>query len=171
MPRTRADEPKQHEVLRHGIGRRLREAREALQLTQLEVAVKAGIDPIHLSRIERGKSWPLIPTTMALCAALGVTADWLLSGRTNERANSRASSHPPAQQAVIEKPEKATKRPLLTKVTLPKGVLQYLALEGDSIEPRMRKALESYDWASLGVKNITVAQVRRFAETLDFDEE
>ena len=48
------------------------EQRELQGLTQAQLAVLAGINQAHISRIESGKSKPTIPTVFRICKALGV---------------------------------------------------------------------------------------------------
>lgn len=61
------------------IGKRAREARDALQLTQAEVAERVGIATEVYGRLERGKMMPSVGTLVHLVRVLGVTADQLLS--------------------------------------------------------------------------------------------
>lgn len=53
---------------------RLRAVRESQLMTQTELAAKAGIHPITISRIEQGEIEPRFKTIRAIAAALGV--DW-----------------------------------------------------------------------------------------------
>jgi transcriptional regulator with XRE-family HTH domain len=60
------------------IGKRARAAREALALTQAEVAEELGMSAEAYGRLERGKMMPSVPTLWKLCRILQVTADALL---------------------------------------------------------------------------------------------
>ena len=60
---------------------RLRAARDARGLSQLELSRLLSVDPIVVSRYERGKIKPHIDRVETLCEALGVSLDWLLLGR------------------------------------------------------------------------------------------
>lgn len=62
-------------------GHRVREERERLGLSLRELARRAGLDPGHLSRIERGERPALTDAATALAEALKVnTADLMLDG-------------------------------------------------------------------------------------------
>ena len=60
------------------LARRLRELREAAHLTQFELAVRAGVQPMTVSKIERLQMSPTWPTVRKLAEALGVTPDAFL---------------------------------------------------------------------------------------------
>ena len=60
------------------LGRRLRERREARQLTQLDVASVLRVSPQAVSKWERGENAPDIALLVALSRVLGTTSDWLL---------------------------------------------------------------------------------------------
>jgi transcriptional regulator with XRE-family HTH domain len=55
--------------------RRLTELREAVGLSQYEVAKRAGVTRQTLSRLEMGASVPSWPTVQALAKALGVSTE------------------------------------------------------------------------------------------------
>jgi transcriptional regulator with XRE-family HTH domain len=64
-------------------GRRLVELREAADLTQVQLAVAADIDPSMVSRIERGVVRnPAVSTVQALARALRCSVDDLLAEST-----------------------------------------------------------------------------------------
>lgn len=54
---------------------RVRDTRERRGLTQLELAVRAGITPSTLSRIENGHQLPNLVTVIALAKTLGVSIE------------------------------------------------------------------------------------------------
>ncbi|MCP3140585.1 helix-turn-helix domain-containing protein [Pyxidicoccus xibeiensis] len=58
-----------------GVG--LRGARLRAGLTLAQVADAAGLAPEAYVRIERGKLLPSMPTLVALCRALSLSAGWL----------------------------------------------------------------------------------------------
>ena len=60
------------------IGKRTRQEREKLGLTQEELADKAGIHPSFFGQIERGTKKASIVTLQRIADALGVSADILL---------------------------------------------------------------------------------------------
>jgi transcriptional regulator with XRE-family HTH domain len=60
------------------LGRAVRERREALALTQLDVAARADIAPMHLSKIENGSGNPSLGTIRRIAAALDLLASELV---------------------------------------------------------------------------------------------
>jgi len=58
---------------------RLRAIRERAALTQRELAAKAGVTYVQISRIERGKVEPYPSTIRKLAAALGVAPSDLMA--------------------------------------------------------------------------------------------
>jgi len=60
-------------------GDRVRYAREHAGLTQLELAVKAGLTPATVCRLERAKQTPHLKTVCQLAEALGVDTGWLIA--------------------------------------------------------------------------------------------
>lgn len=59
----------------------MRAVREALRLSQAQVAEKAGIDTSFYGQIERGKNIPSLKTFVAIAGALGAEPADLLAGR------------------------------------------------------------------------------------------
>lgn len=57
---------------------RLKAARSEKALSQVELARLVGVDPIVISRYERGKIEPRIERVRALSLALEKSIDWLL---------------------------------------------------------------------------------------------
>jgi transcriptional regulator with XRE-family HTH domain len=62
------------------IGSRIRARREALELTQEELARELGVTHQHVSRIEGSLNAPSLELVVKLSRVLGVTADFLLAG-------------------------------------------------------------------------------------------
>lgn len=62
----------------------LRRIRERLGLTQLEVAISAGLTPATVSRLENGHQAPNLATVHALAVALHTTVETLLDGPFRE---------------------------------------------------------------------------------------
>lgn len=62
------------------IGPKIKEMREAMDVTQLEFANLIGVSPGTLSRIEKGKRTPSIGVVLRACHALRVTPDAILAG-------------------------------------------------------------------------------------------
>jgi transcriptional regulator with XRE-family HTH domain len=63
------------------IGRHIRVKRKALGLKQHELAHDVDVTPQHISQLEREDARPSLETLLALSRTLGVTADYLLTGR------------------------------------------------------------------------------------------
>ncbi len=61
-----------------GLGARLAAARIQRDMTQLELARKAGMAPRAISHFEVGARRPSVANVVKLCRALGCTADFLL---------------------------------------------------------------------------------------------
>lgn len=67
-------------------GKRLRQLRDRAGLTQVELAMKAGINAMACSRIERGAVQPTVATLQSLAKALDVTVDDMLADPDPEPA-------------------------------------------------------------------------------------
>ena len=65
------------------LGKRVRELRRSISLTQDELAEKCGISASFLGHIERGTRVASIETLVALCNTLSVTPQYLLSASLN----------------------------------------------------------------------------------------
>jgi transcriptional regulator with XRE-family HTH domain len=63
------------------IASRVRERRAALELTQHELAAELGVTHQHVSRIEGGHAVPSLELLVRLSGRLGVSTDYLLTGR------------------------------------------------------------------------------------------
>lgn len=68
------------QAFRIHFGRALREAREAADLSQRELAERAGIADKYLSRVELGASSVSLYVANSLARALGVELDALING-------------------------------------------------------------------------------------------
>jgi transcriptional regulator with XRE-family HTH domain len=68
------------------LGRRLRQKREFLGLSQEALATRVGIEQPSLSAFESGLSKPELPTMRRLGAALGESVDWLMNGPRSDVA-------------------------------------------------------------------------------------
>ena len=62
------------------IGRRIRECRQALSITQSQLARRIGVTGSFVGHIERAEKVPSLETVARLSAELGVTMDWLVFG-------------------------------------------------------------------------------------------
>ena len=65
---------------------RLKTLRKSKNLSQSELANMVGVHYNHIGRYERGSSKPSAKALNALAHALGVSADYLMEGRTQEAA-------------------------------------------------------------------------------------
>jgi transcriptional regulator with XRE-family HTH domain len=63
------------------IGRHVRKTRKALELKQQNLAEEIGVTAQHISRIELDQAAPSVETLLKLSRTLGVTTDYLLTGR------------------------------------------------------------------------------------------
>jgi transcriptional regulator with XRE-family HTH domain len=64
-----------------GLGERVKERREELVLTQLQLAQALGVTPQHISVIEKNKRAPSLDALAKLAQELGVTTDYLITGK------------------------------------------------------------------------------------------
>ena len=63
------------------MGKRIRQVREELNLTQSALAAKVRTSTSFVGHLERGEKLPSLEVFCRFCEALGVTADYLLCGR------------------------------------------------------------------------------------------
>lgn len=63
------------------LGDRIRQRRQELNITQQELAQPLGVTPQHISGIEENKYSPSLTLLPKLAEELGVSADYLLSGK------------------------------------------------------------------------------------------
>ena len=63
-----------------GLGRRVRQRRAELRLTQRELGAAMGTPQRTIYTIERGVSFPRVDTLWKLSEALGVNIHWLVTG-------------------------------------------------------------------------------------------
>ena len=73
------------------IGKRIKENREALSLTQVELAKMIGTSVTYISSVERGLSFPRGEKLIALLNALNVSADSVFCDVIQASAKHRAS--------------------------------------------------------------------------------
>jgi len=66
------------------LGQKIREKREAFNLTQRELAEVIGITPQHLSLVEQDKKAPSVALLVKLAEKLGVSIDYLVSGKATQ---------------------------------------------------------------------------------------
>ena len=63
------------------LGERIRQRRNKLRVTQQELAQALGMTPQHISAIEQGKGAPSLGILPKLAEELGVSVDYLLTGK------------------------------------------------------------------------------------------
>lgn len=66
-------------------GKRLQELRKLNGLTQEELAVRVGVEKLHISRMERGVAACSIDLLLDLSSALSVSTDYLLTGKNPDK--------------------------------------------------------------------------------------
>lgn len=88
------------------IGLNISKCRHERHLTQEQLAERAGICQQYLSRLERGKGIPSLETIMALCDALNVDSNRLLtrSATHNDEPPCRLRSDDPSSCPCAEEP-------------------------------------------------------------------
>jgi len=69
-----------------GLPERLKTLRKQKDLSQQELAERAGVHYTHIGRYERGQSKPTTETLRGLAEALGVSLDYLVDGATDDVA-------------------------------------------------------------------------------------
>ena len=73
------------------IGSRIKEAREAINLSQKELAEKLGMDPSQFSKIERGKLMPTLLQAVDIGKILSKSLNWLVSTGEPEQKSENLS--------------------------------------------------------------------------------
>ena len=63
------------------LGKRIIKRRQALKITQQELAQALGVTPQHISFIEQDKGAPSLSLLPKLAEELGVSVDYLVSGK------------------------------------------------------------------------------------------
>ncbi len=66
------------------VGLRIREMREALQMTRAEFSEKCDISESFLAAVESGKKSITSKTLFKLCTSLNVSADYFILGKDND---------------------------------------------------------------------------------------
>ncbi|WP_240356118.1 helix-turn-helix domain-containing protein [Myxococcus eversor] len=73
-----------NENLAQRIGTQVRSARHRAGLSQEQVAEAIQVPTLVLSRLERGKLLPTLPTLVSLCGVLRIPVAFLLGGKPPE---------------------------------------------------------------------------------------
>lgn len=63
------------------LGKRVQQRRKILDISQLELAKSLGVTPQHISLVEQEKVTPSIVLLAGLATQLGVSVDYLVSGK------------------------------------------------------------------------------------------
>ncbi|MFT3948706.1 MAG: helix-turn-helix transcriptional regulator [Agriterribacter sp.] len=71
---------KEDDVFLKALGKRIRDIRKEKGLTQVDLGDLIDMEKPNMNRIEKGGSNPTVLTLKKICAALGITLDYLLSG-------------------------------------------------------------------------------------------
>jgi transcriptional regulator with XRE-family HTH domain len=71
----------QEATLQVQIGKRIRSRRQALKLTQQQLARELHVTPQHISRLEAGQVAPSLKILVGISRKLGMSADQLLTGK------------------------------------------------------------------------------------------
>jgi transcriptional regulator with XRE-family HTH domain len=92
-------------------GGRLRELREQQQLTQSQLAGKAGMNKDALARLERGERSPTWETVVALTEALSVSPEAFLQEPAAREPTGPGRRAKPKDGSEAEKPKRPRGRP------------------------------------------------------------
>ena len=71
------------------IAERLREERERLRISQMDLSFKAGLSQNQVNYIENGKRIPNLYTILCICKALQINPAILFEQKDNERQEAR----------------------------------------------------------------------------------
>jgi len=71
------------------ITKRLREEREKMKISQMELSFKAGLSQNQVNYIETGKRTPNLYTILSICRALEISPTVLFENECTERENAR----------------------------------------------------------------------------------
>lgn len=99
----------EHKMIDQRIGKRIKQCRERLGLTQEEFAAKTGFSVNYISTLERGASFPRCEKLITLLNALGASADEIFCdvvyhscmNKANNISMAIASLPPEGQQRVL----------------------------------------------------------------------
>jgi transcriptional regulator with XRE-family HTH domain len=72
-------------MMARSFGERLHRYREDRGLSQRQLSMLAGVDPVQISRYERGLGLPAADTLVAIAKALHVSLDTLLLGKADRQ--------------------------------------------------------------------------------------
>lgn len=75
------------------IGDRIRLSRETRGYTATDLALKVGVTPTHMSRLEHGRRYPTMDTLLEIAKALGVKPSYLLDGAEEPNTFAHLPAH------------------------------------------------------------------------------
>lgn len=104
------------------LGKRIRDARKKKRLTQQQVAEKIGVEPSHISNVERGITKPSLKAVVDIAEVLGVTVDSLVYDSLSQERNHYLDS----LEAVVKK---ATPKQLRVITAMSEEMLRTLNTE------------------------------------------
>lgn len=102
------------EQLASRIGKRAREARNRLGLTQAEVAEDVEVAEEVYGRLERGGMLPSVPTLVRLCSVLKVEPNDLLRATRAQQGEPTMSSEAARVVRMVERAEPSMRKRVLT---------------------------------------------------------
>lgn len=70
-----------------GIGERIKQIREAFDLTQEELGARLGYGRAHISMLEGGERIPTERAIVDICRIFGISREWLLEGKGDMRGD------------------------------------------------------------------------------------
>lgn len=87
------------------IGKRIKEERQRLSLTQEELAAKAHIGTKFVGSIERGVTKPSLDTFIKIAKALNISCDSLITKEIKKKTGYKTSVSKPLEYLVSEFPD------------------------------------------------------------------
>ena len=120
------------------IGERIKDRRAELGWTQEHLAQKAGISKSFLSELENGKRSVSADNLLDLARALGVSLDYLMTGKKNEEANA-AEVQIPASLAKFAAEEGISFRQALMLLEMQRQIIAHRSAT-------KKESLDKVDW-------------------------
>jgi len=100
--------------LQTAIGKRIKSCRDAIGMTQEELAAEIGISPHHLSNIERGQHLIKLVNLIKIAEIFSVSLDYLVFGK--EKDNKEWASSPSGSSVLSDlSPDKKVRLNLLLR--------------------------------------------------------
>lgn len=159
--------------MKETIGNRIQKYRKEKGLTQEELAEKLGISSQAVSKWENDVSCPDIATLPQLCKLLGVTADELLSGKTETVKVMPAETRKPFEELVMRVYVNSADGDKI-KVNLPMTLVKMAMEIGVDVVPNMGgehgQMLKSIDMEKV-VKMVEQGLIGKLVEVESADED